>query len=124
MDGRSHGEQFLELLQSRLVPRGLYLLDEPEAPLSPQRQLALISLLKEASTERECQFVIATHSPLLMATPDSTILSVRRRCHRTRRLGRPGARSTGARLLEPTGGFPQAPVASDALNPKTCRSMR
>jgi predicted ATPase len=75
MDGRSHGEQFLELLQSRLVPRGLYLLDEPEAPLSPQRQLALISLFMQAAAERDCQLVVATHSPLLMATPDATIWS-------------------------------------------------
>ena len=74
MDARSHGEQFLDFLQQRVVPRGLYLLDEPEAPLSPQRQLALLSAIKEAATERECQFVIATHSPLLMATPDAEIL--------------------------------------------------
>ena len=75
MDGLSHGEQFLDLFRSRLVPGGLYLLDEPEAPLSPQRQLALISLLKEATSERDCQFIVATHSPLVMATPNSTILS-------------------------------------------------
>ncbi len=75
MDARSHGEQFLELFQTRLVPRGMYLLDEPEAALSPQHQLALISLFKRAASEQECQLIVATHSPLLMATPDATILS-------------------------------------------------
>jgi len=49
MDARSHGEQFLAFFQTRLVPNGLYLLDEPEVPLSPARQLALLSLLKDAS---------------------------------------------------------------------------
>lgn len=71
---RSHGESFLHLFQSRFVPGGLYLLDEPEAPLSPQRQLALLALLKEMAG-RDSQFVIATHSPILMALPGASILS-------------------------------------------------
>ena len=75
MDARSHGEQFLEFFQSRLVPGGLYLLDEPEAPLSPMRQLALISLIKQAVEEHRSQFVIATHSPVLMAYPGASISS-------------------------------------------------
>ena len=74
-DARSHGEQFLAFFGARVVPDGLYLLDEPEAPLSPSRQLALLALLKEAAEERRCQFVIATHSPILMALPGATILS-------------------------------------------------
>jgi predicted ATPase len=73
-DARSHGEGFLHLFQSRLVPRGLYLLDEPEAALSPQSQLAFLSMLK-ASIDEGSQFVIATHSPILMAVPDAVILS-------------------------------------------------
>ena len=73
-DARSHGESFLELFRSRFVPGGLYLLDEPEAPLSPQRQLALLSMLKEMVAQ-EAQFVVATHSPILMAFPDASILS-------------------------------------------------
>lgn len=76
MDARSHGEQFLAFFQSRLVPGGLYLLDEPEAPLSPMRQLALLSVLKaEVEREEPSQFVIATHSPILMALPGALILS-------------------------------------------------
>ncbi|NJN55708.1 MAG: AAA family ATPase, partial [Anaerolineae bacterium] len=70
----SHGESFLELFQSRLQPGGLYLLDEPEAPLSPTRQLTLLSMIKQMVAQN-CQFIIATHSPLLMAYPDAAILS-------------------------------------------------
>ncbi|HYP54314.1 MAG TPA: AAA family ATPase [Pyrinomonadaceae bacterium] len=73
-DARSHGESFLRLFRERFVPGGLYLLDEPEAPLSPQRQLALLSMLREM-TEEDAQFVIATHSPILMALPGAVILS-------------------------------------------------
>lgn len=73
-DARSHGESFLSLFRSRFVPGGLYLLDEPEAPLSPQRQLALLSMLKEMTAE-DAQFIIATHSPILMAFPGASILS-------------------------------------------------
>jgi predicted ATPase len=74
LDAQSHGESFLKLFQSRVVPDGLYLLDEPEVPLSPLRQLALLTLLKEMVAAR-CQFIIATHSPILMAFPDARILS-------------------------------------------------
>lgn len=73
-DARSHGESFLHLFQSRFVPGGLYLLDEPEAPLSPQRQLALLAMLKQM-TEQDSQFIVATHSPILMALPGAHILS-------------------------------------------------
>jgi predicted ATPase len=74
LDARSHGESFLALFQNRFVPGGLYLLDEPEAPLSPLRQLALISTLKEMVAQ-EAQFIIATHSPIVMAYPNSDIFS-------------------------------------------------
>jgi predicted ATPase len=74
LDMRSHGESFLALFQSRFVPNGLYLLDEPEAPLSPIRQLAFLSALKQMIAE-DSQFIIATHSPIIMAFPDAEILS-------------------------------------------------
>jgi predicted ATPase len=74
LDANSHGESFLKLFQSRFVPAGLYLLDEPEAPLSPQRQLALLAMLKEMVGQR-AQFIIATHSPILMAFPEAQIFS-------------------------------------------------
>jgi predicted ATPase len=81
-DGRSHGETFLAMLQTRLVPNGLYILDEPETPLSPSRVLALIALLA-GCVKRGCQFIIATHSPLLMAMPDATIVLVEDGCLRS-----------------------------------------
>lgn len=73
LDAGSHGENFLKLFQSRFVPGGLYLLDEPEAPLSPLRQLALISAIKEMVAS-DGQFIIATHSPILMAFPEAQVL--------------------------------------------------
>lgn len=74
LDANSHGESFLKLFRERFVPGGLYLLDEPEAPLSPQRQLMFLSMLKEMIAA-DAQFIIATHSPILMAFPDAEILS-------------------------------------------------
>ena len=71
LDANSHGQSFLRLFQSRFVPGGLYLLDEPEAPLSPQSQLGLIAMLKDMTSTS--QFVIATHSPILLAFPGATI---------------------------------------------------
>ncbi|MDD2717531.1 MAG: AAA family ATPase [Candidatus Wallbacteria bacterium] len=71
-DARSHGESFLQLFESRLKPDGLYLLDEPEAPLSPQRQLSLMVMIHD-SLSKGCQFIIATHSPVLMAFPGAVI---------------------------------------------------
>lgn len=68
----SHGEGYLELFKSRLVPGGLYILDEPELSLSPTRQLALISLMKEM-VHSSCQFIIITHSPILMAFENAVI---------------------------------------------------
>jgi predicted ATPase len=74
LDANSHGESFLKLFQARFVPGGLYLLDEPEAPLSPLRQLSFLSMLKEM-VNQDAQFIIATHSPILMAFPQATIYS-------------------------------------------------
>jgi len=75
LDANSHGESYFTLFRSRFVPNGLYLLDEPEAPLSPMRQLGLLSMLKMMVEEQHAQFVIATHSPMLMAYPNATIYS-------------------------------------------------
>jgi len=64
LDTYSHGESFLALFQSRFVPDGLYLLDEPEAALSPMRQLSFLAALKQM-IQKNSQFIIATHSPIL-----------------------------------------------------------
>jgi predicted ATPase len=74
LETKSHGESFLELFNSRFVPNGLYILDEPETPLSPMKQLAFISMIKEM-VEKNAQFIIATHSPILMAIPEAAIIS-------------------------------------------------
>ena len=74
LDARSHGESFLAIFQARFVPGGLYLLDEPDTALSLQRQLALLAMLKEMVAQ-EAQFVIATHSPILLAYPGAAILA-------------------------------------------------
>ena len=69
---QSHGESFFSLFQNRFRANGLYLMDEPEAALSPKRQLQFLSLL-HGYCKRGCQFVIATHSPIIMAYPDARI---------------------------------------------------
>ena len=74
LDARSHGESFLALFSARLAPGGLYLLDEPEAALSPQSQLALLALFREGERDGS-QFIVATHSPILLAYPGSCIYS-------------------------------------------------
>lgn len=74
LDANSHGESFLHLFRSRFVPDGLYLLDEPEAALSAQSQLGFVAMMSEM-VGQGAQFVIATHSPVLMAVPGATIYS-------------------------------------------------
>jgi len=69
----SHGEGFLKVLQHRIQPEGIYLIDEPEAALSPQRQLGLYALIKQMAEIENCQFIIATHSPILMTLPNSQL---------------------------------------------------
>jgi len=75
LDSASHGENYFTLFRSRFVPNGVYLLDEPEAPLSPLRQIGLLALMKTMVGEQGAQFIIATHSPILMAFPGAAILS-------------------------------------------------
>ncbi len=69
---QSHGQSFLALLTERFGPNGLYLLDEPEAALSPQSQLAMLRRLYELVADG-CQLVIATHSPILLSFPHARI---------------------------------------------------
>ena len=71
---KSHGESFLALAQNSFRPNGLYLLDEPEVALSPQRQLTLLIEISRLS-KQGAQFIIASHSPILLGIPDAQILS-------------------------------------------------
>ncbi len=73
---QSHGESFLSLLQHRFTRSGFYVMDEPEAALSPQRQLSFLVLLNDLLIDNNnIQFLIATHSPILLAYPAAQILS-------------------------------------------------
>ncbi len=74
LEAMSHGEGFLKFFTSRITGKGLYLIDEPEAALSPARQLSLLSLIIEKVKKTGSQFIIATHSPIFMATPNSEII--------------------------------------------------
>ena len=71
---KSHGESFLALAQNQLRPGGLYFFDEPEAALSPQRQLTMLTEIYNCAAGGS-QFIIATHSPILLGMPGAEILS-------------------------------------------------
>lgn len=73
---QSHGESFLALAQHRFRGDGLYLLDEPEAALSPTRQLAFLAIIHDLVEHHRSQFVIATHSPILLGYPGALIYSL------------------------------------------------
>ncbi len=70
---QSHGESFLAIVQNRFFGRGMYILDEPEAALSPMRLLTLMAEMNEL-VKKDSQFIIATHSPILLAFPEAEIL--------------------------------------------------
>ncbi len=72
----SHGEGFLTLIKSRLTSPGLYIIDEPEVALSFPSQLQLVSLIKQKA-EIGCQFIIATHSPVVASIPNAQILQIK-----------------------------------------------
>ncbi len=72
---KSHGESFLALVQNRFSGNGIYLLDEPEAALSPMRLMTLLCEIDEL-VKKDSQFIIATHSPILMAFPGAEILEI------------------------------------------------
>ncbi|WP_078392634.1 AAA family ATPase [Shouchella patagoniensis] len=72
---QSHGESFLSLFTNRFRKKAIYLLDEPEAALSPQRQLAFLRILHDLTVQGDTQFIIATHSPILLGFPKADIFS-------------------------------------------------
>lgn len=73
---QSHGESFLAIFMNRFRGKGIYILDEPEAALSPSRQMTMISRMHEL-VGQESQFIIATHSPIIMAYPNSIIYEIK-----------------------------------------------
>ncbi|MBQ8844786.1 MAG: AAA family ATPase [Clostridia bacterium] len=72
----SHGEAFLQLIKNRFTSNGLYILDEPESALSPSRQLTLLAIIDDLAKNNNCQFIIATHSPILISYRDGEILDL------------------------------------------------
>jgi predicted ATPase len=72
---QSHGESFLSFFANRLSQSGFFIFDEPEAALSPQRQLSLLAIIHEVCKDPNSQFIIATHSPILLGYPNATIYS-------------------------------------------------
>lgn len=72
---QSHGQSLISFFKSRYRIRGLYLLDEPETALSPKSQMELLKLLQDTGISGDAQFIIATHSPILMACPGALIYS-------------------------------------------------
>jgi predicted ATPase len=75
LHAQSHGESFLSLFKHRFE-QGLYILDEPEAALSPQRQLSFLKIVHDLATSGRAQFLIATHSPMLLAYPGGIIFDL------------------------------------------------
>lgn len=76
LHNKSHGQSFLALFNNRFSNRGFYLLDEPEAALSPKRQLSLLVIIHQVLQQHpESQFIIASHSPILLSFPGAQIFS-------------------------------------------------
>lgn len=76
MQAFSHGEAYLKILQTRIGDKGIFLLDEPEAALSPLKQLSLMSFILEVLKDKNAQFIIATHSPILMGIPGASLYEI------------------------------------------------
>jgi predicted ATPase len=76
MQAFSHGEAYLKILQTRIGDKGIFLLDEPEAALSPLKQLSLIFFIMEVLKNGNTQFIISTHSPMLMGIPEALIYEI------------------------------------------------
>ena len=72
---QSHGESFLALVENRFSGNGLYILDEPEAALSPMRLMRLMVCMQEL-VKNNSQFIISTHSPILMTFPDADVMEI------------------------------------------------
>lgn len=76
LHAQSHGESLLALIQNRFRGDGLYILDEPEAALSPMRQMTLLLEMRRLAAEEDSQFLIATHSPILITYPGADIFEI------------------------------------------------
>src|SRR3954471_17104651 len=75
LHAQSHGESFMSLFANRFE-QGLYILDEPEAALSPQRQLSFLKIINDLEKSRHAQFLVSTHSPIILSYPGAVLLSL------------------------------------------------
>jgi len=75
LNALSHGQSLMSFFRARYQIRGLYLLDEPETALSPRSELEFVRLIREMGEMGHAQFIIATHSPILMACPGASIFT-------------------------------------------------
>jgi predicted ATPase len=74
----SHGEGFLRFFEERCQRQGIYIFDEPESALSPSRQIEFLKLMRRMDASQNCQIIMATHSPMLMAYPNARLLRLSR----------------------------------------------
>ena len=98
---QSHGESFISLFANRFE-QGIYILDEPEAALSPQRQLSFLKIINDLSTSGQAQFLVATHSPILLSYPGAVLFDLDGDVSSGDRLSRDETRSRHARLSQLT----------------------
>jgi predicted ATPase len=76
MRAQSHGQSFMAVFENRFGSRGTYIIDEPEAALSPERQMDFIRLMRKLERKGDAQIIMATHSPMIMAYPSATLLEI------------------------------------------------
>src|SRR5690606_21750255 len=76
LQGFSHGEAYLHIMGEKIANKGIFLLDEPEAALSPSKQLSLLYMIQQNLKSNLSQFIIATHSPILMAYPGASLYEI------------------------------------------------
>ena len=76
-EARSHGEGALSVMKARFERGGVFILDEPESALSPTRQAGLVSLIDKHARAGQCQFIVATHSPIIMSCPGASVHELR-----------------------------------------------
>lgn len=112
----SHGEGFSTMIADRLSGQGVFMLDEPEAALSPSRQLELLAFLSEFQQQADGQVIMATHSPILMAVPGATLLQITHRDLRKISLRDTEHFRLMSAFTDDPDGFVQAVLEGDADN--------
>ena len=108
---RSHGEGFLRFFQERCQRQGIFIFDEPESALSPSRQIEFLKLMRRMDDIGHCQVIMATHSPMLMAYPDATLLRLQKHGFEPTRLEQTDHYKAMREFVEDPKGFVEAALA-------------